>query len=254
MNRRELLKSLAGSVASYALFRTLFTQDVFAEAIKPVTSFWLKGLHEMSMDLQSGKITPGQWQAKIQELFDRVEAAELIARIDFDRLIQGFEYPDLGVNTKWVKFPELEGLPEKLAFHSKIFGMKRDRAIIPHGHHNMVSCHYVLQGELWLRHYDKIEEDATHMIIEPTIDQRAPVGSHSSISDEKNNIHWLRATTETAFTYDVLLVDLNGQKWDVDNIDPHSAEKIAGGRLRARKLGLDEALQKYGHEAHHHAG
>lgn len=145
-------------------------------------------------------------------------------------------------------------VPEKLAFHSKIFGMKRDRAIIPHGHHNMVSCHYVLQGELWLRHYDKIEEDGTHMIIEPTIDERAPVGSHSSISDEKNNIHWLRATTETAFTYDVLLVDLNGQKWDIDNIDPHSAEKIAGGRLRARKLGLDEALQKYGHEAHHHAG
>lgn len=254
MNRRELLKSLAGSVASYALFRTLFTRDVFADAIKPVTSFWLKSLHEMSMDLQAGKITPGQWQVKIDELFDRVEVGELIAMIDFDRLIQGFEYPDLGVNTKWVKFPELEGLPEQLAFYSKIFGMRRDRAIIPHGHHNMVSCHYVLQGELWLRHYDKLEEDGTHMVIEPTIDQRAPVGSHSSISDEKNNIHWLRATTETAFTYDVLIVDLNGQKWDVDNIDPHSAEKLAGGRLRARKLGLDEALAKYGHEAQHHAG
>jgi hypothetical protein len=254
LNRRELLKSLAGSVASYALFRTLFTRDVFADAIKPVTSLWLKGLHEMSMDLQQGKITPGQWQAKIDELFDRVEVGELLARIDFDRLVQGFEYPDLGVNTKWVKFPELEGLPEKLAFHSKIFGMRRDRAIIPHGHHNMVSCHYVLKGELWLRHYDKVEEDATHMVIEPTIDQRAPVGSHSSVSDEKNNIHWLRATTETAFTYDVLLVDLNGKKWEVDNIDPHSAEKLAGGRLRARKLDLDEALAKYGNEAHHHAG
>lgn len=254
MNRRELLKTLAGSIASYALFRTLFTRDVFAAEVRPVTSSWLKGLHEMSMDLKAGTITPGQWQARIDELLGRVEPGELIAAIDFDKLIQGFEYPDLGVNTKWVKFPELAGLPEDLAFYSKIFGMKRDRAIIPHGHRNMVSCHYVLRGELRLRHYDKIEEDGAHMVIEPTIDQRALVGSHSSISDEKNNIHWLRATTETAFTYDVLIVDLNGGKWDVDNIDPHGAEKLAGGRLRVRKLDLDEALQKYGHEADHHRG
>ncbi len=254
MNRRELLKSMAGSIASYALFRTLFTKDVFAAAVEPVTSSWLKGLHEMSMDLGAGTITPGQWQVKIGELFDRVEVGELLRTIDFDKLIQGFEYPDLGVNTKWVRFPELAGLPEKLAFHSKIFGMQRDRAIIPHGHRNMVSCHYVLRGELRLRHYDKIEEDGAHMVIEPTIDDRAPVGSHSSISDEKNNIHWLRATTETAFTYDVLIVDLNGRKWEVDNIDPHSAEKLAGGRLRVRKLDVEEALAKYGHEAQHHEG
>jgi hypothetical protein len=252
MNRRELLKSLAGSVASYALFRTVFTRDAFAAAVQPVTSTWLKGLHEMSLDLKTGTITPGQWQAKIQELFNRFDAAELIAAIDFEKLVQGFELPDQGVNTRWVKFPELAGLPADLAFYSKIFGMKRDRAIIPHGHRNMVSCHYVLQGELRLRHYDKIEEDGTHMVIEPTVDQAARVGSHSSISDERNNIHWLRAATETAFTYDVLIVDLKGRKWEVDNIDPLGAEKIAGGRLRVKKLGLEEALQKYGHEAHHH--
>jgi hypothetical protein len=251
MNRREFSKSLIGSIASYALFRTLFTRDAFADSVKPVTDHWLKGLHEMSLDLQAGKITPGQWQAKIAELFDRVSLEELLARIDFDKLTQGFEYPDLGVNTKWVSFPRLDGVPETLAFHSKIFGMRKDRAIIPHGHRNMVSCHYVLKGELWLRHYEKIEEDGTHMVIEPTIDHLARVGSHSSISDEKNNIHWLRATTDTAFTYDVLIVDLKGEKYEVDNIDPYGAEKIADNRLRVRKLPLEEALNKYGHDSHH---
>ena len=89
------------------------------------------------------------------------------------------------------------------------------------------------------------------MLIEPTVDHLARVGSHSSISDEKNNIHWLRATTDTAFTYDVLIVDVAGKKWEVDNIDPYEAEKIAGNRLRVKKLGLDEALKKYGHDTHH---
>ena len=81
--------------------------------------------------------------------------------------------------------------------------MRRDRAIIPHGHKNMVSCHYVLKGEFRLKQYDKVDETDNHMIIAPTIDEVARVGSHSSISDEKNNVHWLRATTETAFTFDV---------------------------------------------------
>jgi hypothetical protein len=251
MDRRELSKSLLLALSSYSLLRTLFARDAFAAEVRPVTDDWIRGLHEISLDLKGGAITPALWQARVKDLFDKVELAELLARIDFDKLIQGFEYPDRGVSTRWVKFPRLEGLPEQLAFYGKIFGMKKDRAIIPHGHRNMVSCHYVLQGELWLRHYDKIEEDETHMLIEPTVDMLARVGSHSSISDAKNNIHWLKATTETAFTYDVLIVDLDGKKWDVDNIDPHGAEKVSGNLLRVRKLNLEEALARYGHEVHH---
>ena len=47
------------------------------------------------------------------------------------------------------------------------------------------------------------------------------------------------------------IVDLEGEKWDVDNIDPYGAEKIAGNQLRVRKLPLEEALNKYGHDSHH---
>lgn len=251
MNRREFTKGLLGTLASYSLLETLVSRDLLADSIKPVVGHWVGGLHEMSRDLKTGTIAPAVWQAKVKELFDRVELSEMLRFIDFDKLIAGFEHPDLGVNTKQVPFPKLDGIPEDLAFHRKIFGMKKDRAIIPHGHKNMVSCHYVLQGEFHLRHYEKIEETESHMVIEPTIDQIAKVGSHSSISDEKNNIHWLKANTETAFTFDVLVVDLKDAKWDVDNIDPYGAEKIGESRLRVRKLALEEALAKYGHDMHH---
>jgi hypothetical protein len=149
-----------------------------------------------------------------------------------------------------VEFPRLDGIPPDLVFVRKIFGMKKDRAIIPHGHKNMVSCHYVLSGELRLRHYDKVEEDETHMLIEPTVDRLVGAGTHSSISDERNNIHWLQAKTETAFTFDVIVLDLQGKPWDVENIDPDGAERT-GGRLRVRKLAVAEALEKYGHDMHH---
>jgi hypothetical protein len=129
--------------------------------------------------------------------------------------------------------------------------MRRDRAIIPHGHKNMVSCHYVLKGEFRLRQYDKVGETDTHMIIVPTIDEVARAGSHSSISDERNNVHWLRATTDTAFTFDVLVVDLKGKPTGINNIDPDGAEKLSGHQLRVRKLPVGEALRKYGHDDHH---
>ena len=139
----------------------------------------------------------------------------MLAAIDFDQLTARFDYPDLGINTRPVQFPRLDGIPEDLAFYGKVFGMRRDRAIIPHGHKNMVSCHYVLKGEFLLKQYDKVDETDSHMIIAPTIDEVARAGSHSSISDEKNNVHWLRATTETAFTFDVLVLDLAGKSADI---------------------------------------
>lgn len=251
MNRREFSKTLIEAIASYALFQTIFRRDAFAREIRSVTDRWVRDLHEMSMDLRTGRITPREWQIQIEALYQRVEFSDLVRMIDFDRLSKGFEYPDLGVNTTRVRFPELGGLPDRLGFTSKVFGMRRDRAIIPHGHRNMVSCHYVLQGDLHLRHYQKVEEDESHMVIQPSVDEVVGTGTYSSISDEHNNVHWLRAMTETAFTFDVIVVDVNGGQWEVDNIDPYAAEDIGGGLIRAPKLDVATALEKYGHESHH---
>lgn len=251
MDRRTFTKSLVGAVASYALFEMLYIRDAFGRPVRPITEHWVRALHEMSRDLKTGTITPAQWQEQIKTLFDRVSFEDLLAHIDFERLVQGFTYPDLGVHTKKVPLPHLGGLPERLAFNRKIFGMQKGRAIIPHGHKNMVSCHYVIQGAFQLKHYDKVDEDETHMIITPTVDIIAEVGSHSSISDEQNNVHWLKALTETAFTFDVLILDIGGGHWDVDNIDPADGEKISGNLIRARKLDVETALKKYGKEMHH---
>jgi hypothetical protein len=251
MDRRDFAASLVGTVASYSLLEMLFTREALAGPVRSHTDRWAKDLHAMSLELKSGKLTPAQWQGKVKELFDKVPLPEMLKFVDFERLQKGFVYPERGVNTRPIPFPKLAGLPEKLVFHRKFFGMKKDRAIIPHGHKNMVSCHYVLQGALHLKHYDKVEEDQRHMVIKPTIDTIARPGSHSSISDEKNNIHWLKAVTETAFTLDVLVLDIKGKPYDVDNIDPEGAERLSGGRLRVKKLALTEALRKYGHDMHH---
>lgn len=251
MDRREFSQAFLGAMASYLFVDTVWQAQAFARMAMPLVHDWVRELHERSVEVQAGSISPGEWQHSIHALYATVGVENLVSLIDFEKLTRNFSYPKRGVHTKNVVLPRLQGVPNNLAFYKKIFGMKRDRAIIPHGHTNMVSCHYVLEGELRLRHYDKLEEDATHMLIRPTLDTTATAGSYSSISDEKNNIHWLVATTTRAFTFDIIVLDIQGKRWTVDNIDPLRGEQESGGNLRVQKIGVDEGLRKYGWQVHH---
>jgi hypothetical protein len=250
MDRSAFLKQLLATVSGFALMETLLTMDALGSPVRPITDHWALRLHDYCADLRQATITPTEWQALVAELYARIELEELLRFIDFEALRKGFEYPDLGVNTKAVKFPALAGLPEKTVFVKKIFGMQRDRAIIPHGHSHMASAHLVLDGALHLRHYEKVHQEAQHLVIRPTIDRIARRGASSSISDEQDNVHWFIAQTPTAFTFDVIMLDLGGQAYDIHNLDIFAQQDLHDGTLRVPILDVELALKKYG-KAHH---
>ena len=251
MKRRTFFKETVKVVSSYALMSSLINNQLIAKSVSPITDHWLKQLNDMSHDLKIGGITPKDWQTQIETLYSKVPLHEIIDLVDFEQMIKNFEYPEKGVNTKKISFPPLVELPKKLAFYSKLFGMKKGRAVIPHGHVNMASCHYVLNGEVSLKQYDKIEESESHMIIKKTVDEIGKKGSYSSISDDQNNVHWLKATTDFAHTFDVIVLDISGKPYEVNNIDPRSAVKETDGSIKARKISVEEGLEKYGFDSHH---
>lgn len=183
-------------------------------------------------------------------MFNQIELSELLQFIEFEKLIKGFKFPDLGVNTRKINFPKLDGLPEQTAFFKKIFGLKKGRSIIPHGHSNMASAHLVLQGDFSLKHYDKLRQEENHLICKPTIDKQIHQGDFSTISDERDNIHWFIADTPAAFTFDVIMLDLNQASYDIHNLDILDAEFIGEGLMRAPILDVERALKKYG-KIHH---
>ncbi|MDX1388693.1 MAG: hypothetical protein R3344_05860 [Acidobacteriota bacterium] len=253
-SRREFLRGGFGAVVSWALLDTLVTRDLFADEVRPVTDRWARELITRCADLRSNTMTPVEWQAEVEQLLDRVDLEDLLRYIDFERLTASFDFPELGASTEWVAFPRLEGLPEPAQLYKKIFGLKRGRAIIPHGHQNMVSAHLVLRGEFHLRHYDRIEDDGGHLVIRPTMDRTARAGESSSISDDHNNVHWFVTTSDYAYTFDVILTGLDAARanaYEIDNLDIEQAEALPDGLLRVPKLGVQEALEKYGSETHH---
>ena len=246
MKRRDFTTKSLATITSFALFESLFGSQAFSSTISPITKHWALRLSEYCQDLKKESITPTEWQTQIESLYREIQLDEILQFIDFDKLTKGFEYPNLGVNTRRVLFPKLEGLPERTVFIKKIFGMRKDRAIIPHGHSNMSSAHLILKGEMHLRHYEKMRQEENHLIIKPTIDKTISRGQSSSISDDKDNVHWFVANTETAFTFDVIMLDLNGKSYDIHNIDIFEKQDLSDGSMRVPMLDVQTALKKYG--------
>ena len=144
--------------------------------------------------------------------------------------------------------PAVEGLPKELVYGRQIFALKKDRSVVPHGHNNMATAFLILQGDLQGKHYDRIEDQAEHIVIKPTIDRKFKPGECSTVTDYKDNVHWFKALTEPAFIFNLHLLDVQpGTKLPTGRvyIDP-AGEKLDGGLIRAKRIGYKEANELYG--------
>lgn len=262
MNRREFGGLALGSIATFAFGQTLLaactsnssiaeaTPQIIDSKAAPIVKHWAVEMHEICSDLRTSAIPAKIWQERVEALFDRVDLKDLLKFIDFESLQKRVEMPDLGVGTRPVEFPNIEGLPEKTVFVKKIFGMKKGRAIVPHGHSNMASAHLILNGSFHLRHYEKVAIEGKSLRIRPTIERQSGPGDASSISDERDNVHWFIADTDEAYTFDVIMLDLEGRGYDIHNLDIEAATGTGGGDLLAPMIDVDTALKKYGKQHH----
>src|SRR4029079_4159626 len=112
----------------------------------------------------------------------------------------------------------------------------------------MATAFLILKGDFRGRHYDRVEQDKTHMVIRPTIDRKFTGGECSTVSDFKDNVHWFQAQSETAFIFNIHVdgIDPNPpEKTGRVYIDPNG-EKLSGGLIRAKRIEHDEAHKLYG--------
>ncbi len=232
------------TLASVAFVQTVFSQRLLAEPVRLAARPWLRDIETLCNDLRVRKLRPEQWQLAIGRLHERFSVDDLAELVDLDAVARRFRYPRRGV----VTFdPDLPGIIGGTEFIGRIFGMAKGRAIIPHGHQNMVSAHRVIGGEFRLRQYDRVHEDEGALWIRPWIDETVRRGTTSAISDLKGNVHWLVATTARAFTFDVIVVGLSGaRETRIDNLDMDRAQCEGSELLRVPILDVKTALARYG--------
>jgi len=189
------------------------------------------------------------WQEQVEDLLrNRISLDEVLKFIDFDAIEKNTTYVDNGARSLRFEYPKIEGVPEKLVFGQQIFALRKGRSVVPHGHNNMATAFIILKGNFQGRLYNRVQDEAKHMLIKPTIDAKFGPGSTSSISDEKDNVHWFKAEDEPAFIFNMHLLGVNAnnpKRTGRVYVDP-AGEKIDGGLIRARVIDHDEAHRIYG--------
>jgi hypothetical protein len=247
-SRRGFGGSLAALLPTYALLDLLFSQRLFGAPAAPAARRWLKDLLQAGHDLRGARLSAVDWQARVESLFGGVDLAELVRLIDFEALRRRMALPLDRAAAQAAALPAVEGLPAPGSFATKVFGLRRGAAIVPHGHRNMVSLHLVLSGEVRLRHFDRVGDEPGHVLLRPSVDRTARPGDRSSISDDRDNVHWFVALAD-AYTFDVILDTLDpglGYAYRMDYVDPAGAEGAAGHLLRAPRLSFEDAIARYG--------
>ena len=248
LSRRAFTRGTLGSLLTYSLLETLSAADAFGEEIKPITAPWLKEVNDISVELKGQPLEQLQWQQQIEGLMKQVDLPELLMFIDFEKLTANIPFRDKGERSLRPRLPKVEGLPTNLVFGHQVFALQKDRSVVPHGHNNMATAFLILKGDFHGRHYDRLEDGDDHMIIKPTIDRAFTAAEYSSISDYKDNVHWFKATSETAFIYNIHVLNLDtgeGKRGGRVYIDP-AGEELSGGRIKARKASFPEVHKLYG--------
>lgn len=249
LTRRAFAESSLASLLGYAFLETVFQGQAFSAEMQLVARKWLADLQAMGKDLKDRKLTQPEWQKKVEELFTSVDVPEFLKFIDFEKLTAGVKYPTAGERSLRAKLPQVEGLPTSFVFGHQVFALGKGRSVVPHGHNNMATAFLVLKGDFRGRLFDRLEDpDKDHMIIRPTIDDKFTVGQASTISDEKDNVHWFQAETEGSYIFNIHVNDVTpnfprptGRVY----VDPNG-EKLSDGRIKARKIGSEEVYKLYG--------
>jgi hypothetical protein len=246
--RRTFNDSLLKSLFTFSLVETLATHRALATPIQPIANRWVTEVEEISRAMKEQQLKQREWQRKIEDFFAQVELKDFLRGIDFARLSKTMKFPDDHEAVTQIT-PRAAGLPAELSYSAFVYGLSKGRAIVPHCHRNMTSLHMLIGGELHGWHFDRVADESGHVIIRPTLDKQLALGECSTTSDDKDNVHWFKATSETAFTFNIGVYEINpavkfsGRQF---YLDAAGGEKLPDGLLRVRHLKTQEAYKLYG--------
>jgi len=248
LSRRTFTHTMLGSLLTFSLVKSLDKMNAVASPVNPVVRKWLIEMEHATQKLRQGKVRPIEWQQQIESLFSRVELKDLLSAVDYDRLVKTAIFPEDHESAEDVDFSQNEGLPRKLSFAPYFYAMKKGVAIVPHAHRNMASMHMMLKGQAHSWQFERVSDEGPYLTIKPTIDKILNVGAVSTISDQRDNIHWFKALSEPVFMFNIGVFGINPSQGFTgrDYIDPLRGEKLKDGFIRARRIEVKEAYKLYG--------
>ena len=209
---------------------------------------WIEGQRAIAEDLKAGRASGLEWAAEVRRLAGEIDVAEVHAALKRAEIgpVRHGASNDPEMRNVW--FKDGEGKRRRLGYATKLFEFSPTNVVTPHGHRHMASAHMVVEGNFRVRNFDWLGEEPDALIIRPTRDEIVGLGKASTMCDEKDNVHWfVPQGGKPATTFDVIVsgLDAGEDPYRIIAIDPVNATRLSGGRLRAPKMGFEEASRRY---------
>jgi hypothetical protein len=247
--RRDLLATAAATLLIGALAR----REAWAGGRPAAMETWARNVVALKDELRSGRIGVLDWQTRIEALNRSVPHSDLSAWLDIDALTRDFRYPSLLADVADPVLPaDIVGEAGMCGWFVRVFGMRRNGAIIPHVHNHMVSAHLVVSGAFRARTHDRVRDFDDAVQLRQTSDAELRPGEILSMSDRRDNQHWLVALEDRSMTFDVGILGippswnygLTANRNNMIFVDPDRAPE-RDGTIVAPVLTFDQARAKF---------
>lgn len=244
LTRRENLLSVLPGFLLYAL---LGEARAAVPDRRDRVSGWLRDQDEIARSLAAGEIGGAAWGTEVERLAARVDVAELMAAVKLARLRPAGDPSGNDPRKRLVQFLDEAGAPRRLSYCAALFDLEPHNVVTPHGHKHMVSAHMVVAGAFRVRNFDRVRDEEGAMVIRPTRDYVATVGKVSTMSSERDNVHWFVPQGGPAATFDLVVsgLDEDQPEYDIKAVDPVRGRRLADGSILAPIIGFDEASRRY---------
>ncbi|HTQ14981.1 MAG TPA: hypothetical protein VMH86_13985 [Rhizomicrobium sp.] len=257
--RRGVLRDLAIAVPLLAAWRT----GALAATGRAALDGWARKVVALNRGLAGGEMGLSYWQDSIAALNASVPVGEVLRYLDIDRLTAHFGYKTRLADTAEVHFPrrvETGGIARP--WFMRVFAMREGGAVIPHAHNNMVSAHLVVRGNFHARTFDRIRDEpdpdgpdsngSGALVLRPSIDRLIGPGEIVTMSDDRDNSHWLVAQRSPSMTFDIGVVNISetrtyaiaANQYSMIYVDP-TPKPQSDGLIHAPVLSFDAAAKRF---------
>ena len=171
--------------------------------------------------LQLGRIGDEEFRQDLDRFYAGLDAADCSRDIDLDakaRLLSqhgGYKTDVLDLAADRSATPGILDLWRRRFALLRHLGIRSDVLIVqegvqipPHGHSQVVSGFFVLQGEVGIRHYDRVREYSDHVLLRKVIDTSIGAGSYTTNSEYYHNIHWLIGRAPVSYLFRFTATDV----------------------------------------------
>lgn len=244
MHRRQFIGGVLTAFPAYALLAEIGAARAASDR---ASARWIAAQDEIARALAGGELSPAQWRTEVARLTRTVDVSQLMAEVDGAEIRHvGRALPTYPLKRS-VYFRDETGARRKLRYAAALFGFAPGNVVTPHAHRHMVSAHIVVEGAFRVRNFDRVRDEPGAVVIRPSVDAVIEVGDVSTITPDRDNIHWFVPRGARAATFDVIVSGLeHGQPaYDIEAVDPVRGRALADGLIRAPILGFEESSRFY---------